>query len=246
MEFWGLNPMESNSLRSVFPALKVLSDAMELVIENDTLINRFRKVVIDVRVLMAQSPNDTFMDCLRTLWSGFTFDVEDVDVLLAEQIRADVEETEAILNGYWEGILEETRRELAEQRRAAVPVVAGEGRGAPVIGAKSKAQQQKKKAATAEAEATVIVEGRVAEEKQEEPEEEPGERNDRMIEEEEEEEEGGGQHVVVAAATMAALSLGEKEGREEEEELEEDECSVCLNVIDASGIDNPAGPYAGV
>jgi hypothetical protein len=37
-------------------------------------------------------------------------------LLYAEQIRADVEETEAILAGYWEGVLAETRRELQEQR----------------------------------------------------------------------------------------------------------------------------------
>lgn len=38
----------------------------------------------------------------------------------AERYRADVEETEAILAAYSEGVLEETRRELAERRRAAM------------------------------------------------------------------------------------------------------------------------------
>jgi len=34
----------------------------------------------------------------------------------------DVEETEAILAGYWEGVLEETRRERGEKRRATAKV----------------------------------------------------------------------------------------------------------------------------
>lgn len=41
------------------------------------------------------------------------------DVDMAGRISADVEETEAIFDGYWEGALKETRWELAEQRRAA-------------------------------------------------------------------------------------------------------------------------------
>ena len=46
------------------------------------------------------------------------------DVSQAALIRADVEETEAIMAGYWEGVLEETRWELAEQQRAAAAVAA--------------------------------------------------------------------------------------------------------------------------
>ena len=42
------------------------------------------------------------------------------NVLEAGRIRAEVQETEAIVVAYWEGILEETRWELAEQRRTAV------------------------------------------------------------------------------------------------------------------------------
>jgi len=118
---------------------------MVLVIGNDTLINRFRKVVNDGVVLMAQSPNDTCMNHFKTLWThfyGWSFDVEDKDVLLAKRILADVEETKAILTGYWEGVSKETGRELAEQRREAVPVVAGEGQSAPVM-KKGKAAKRK-------------------------------------------------------------------------------------------------------
>jgi len=74
---------------------------------------------------------------------------------------------------------------------------------------------------------------------QEEEQEQESEKQaeDRMIEEEEIEE-GGDQQVVVAAATMAALSLGEKKGQEKQE----DECSVCLKVIDESDTDDPPDP----
>lgn len=44
---------------------------------------------------------------------------------------------------------------------------------------------------------------------------------------------------------MGAMSLGGKEKEVEEEEAEEekeDECSVCLNVIDGNDDANPAGP----
>ena len=48
----------------------------------------------------------------------------------AKLIRADVEETEAILRGFWEGVLEETRWELGEQRRAAAAAAALAGAAA--------------------------------------------------------------------------------------------------------------------
>jgi len=41
------------------------------------------------------------------------------NVLLALAIQAEFRETEAIISSYWEGVLEETRRELGEQRRGA-------------------------------------------------------------------------------------------------------------------------------
>ena len=46
------------------------------------------------------------------------------DVVRAGRILADVEETEVILAGHWEGVLQETRRELEDQRRAAAAATA--------------------------------------------------------------------------------------------------------------------------
>ena len=62
------------------------------------------------------------------------------NVFNGRQIQADVEETEAILAGYWEGVLEETRWELAEQRRAA-----GRGTGAAVKKSKAPKRKQQKR-----------------------------------------------------------------------------------------------------
>ena len=74
----------------------------------------------------------------------------------AMRIKADVEETEAILAGYWNGVLEETRWELGERRQ----VAAGEestlamktkSKAAKRKQQKRKAQQKKKAAEMAEA-----------------------------------------------------------------------------------------------
>ena len=43
----------------------------------------------------------------------------------AEEIRTEVEETEAIVSAYWEGVLEGTRRELRERRRDAAALAGG-------------------------------------------------------------------------------------------------------------------------
>jgi len=55
--------------------------------------------------------------------SSFTFLIAksrgESDDIYAGRIRADVEETDAIMTGYWEAMLDETRRELREQQRAA-------------------------------------------------------------------------------------------------------------------------------
>ena len=53
--------------------------------------------------------------------------------------------------------------------------------------------------------------------------------------------EGDEETVTAAAAALAAMVVGEASGVQEEEE-EEDECSVCLNAIEGSDSDNPAGP----
>ena len=87
----------------------------------------------------------------------------------AELILADVAETEAILAAYWEGVLEETRRELREQQRAGNPGEAGAREGGAEAKKKSKAakrkqekrkaQQQKRAAEVTEAAAAAAVEG---------------------------------------------------------------------------------------
>ena len=59
----------------------------------------------------------------------------------AARLQADVEETEAILAGYYEGVLEETRWELGEQRRAAA--AASEATTKKSKAAKRKKQKRK-------------------------------------------------------------------------------------------------------
>jgi len=81
-------------LRSMIAALKVLVEAMVLM---------EREVEME---MVIEAPWD----------EGTTWHWKEQILLYAEQIRADVEETEAILAGYWEGVLAETRRELQEQR----------------------------------------------------------------------------------------------------------------------------------
>lgn len=71
----------------------------------------------------------------------------DADVVLyAMRIRADVEETKAIMAEYYKGVLEETRRELGEQRRAAAAALSGtamqKSKAAKRKKQKRKAQQQ--------------------------------------------------------------------------------------------------------
>jgi hypothetical protein len=182
----------------------------------------------------------------------------------AELTRADVEETEAILAGYWEGVLEETRRELREQQRAGRQgeAEAGGGGGAEAKKKskaakrkqqKRKAQQQKKAAEVAEAAAVAAVEGGagvgVAAGQQEQGGQ--GQQAQQQEEEQEEEEDDGqsgdgkdGEQAVAAAAAaaMAVMGLGETKDQQEEEEEEEAECSVCLNAIEGSDAANPAGP----
>ena len=177
----------------------------------------------------------------------------------AKRIHADVEETEAILAGYWEGVLEETRRELREQQRAGGLGEAGaageeggeakkKSKAAKRKQQKRKAQQHKRGAEVAEAAAAAAVEGGVVggvaggqqeqgQEAQQAQQQEEGKEND---EEQEGDVKDNEQAVTAAAAGMAAMGLEETEDQQEEEE--EDECSVCLNAIESNGAVNPAGP----
>jgi hypothetical protein len=168
------------------------------------------------------------------------------------QIRADVEETEAVLAGYWEGVLEETRWELAEQRRAAERGAGGErekkSKAAKRKQQKRKAQQQKKAAAAAAAavaaaataaaaargeEVTQRQEGDGEQALQEQGEHAKQAQQEQQKEKEqqkeeqkgEEEEKGGGKGGIqrVVTGTTAALSAVAISGTKEEEEEEEEE-----------------------
>ena len=90
------------------------------------------------------------VDALKVLVEALV-QIGDADTMAeATRIRADLKETDAILAGYWEGVLEETRRELREQHRAGGPAAAGAvGEGGAEAKKKSKAakrKQQKRKA----------------------------------------------------------------------------------------------------
>lgn len=75
---------------------------------------------------------------------------------VAQRYRADVEEMEAILAAYWDGILEETRRELAERRGAAAAVGVAAGVDTPGAGAE---EEQGRQTEAAEAKGPATEEG---------------------------------------------------------------------------------------
>jgi len=164
-----------------------------------------------------------------------------------KRIRADVEETEATPAGYWEGVLEETRWELEERRRAAAAAAAGAAVEAAATAKRSKtakrkqqkrkAQQQRKGAELAEVTQGQGENGQQAQEVQRKEQEQEEQEQEEEVKDEavEEGEEGDNQQAVTAA--LAAMAVGETNGQEEEEE-----CSVCLNAIDGGNDDNPAGP----
>jgi len=185
----------------------------------------------------------------------------------AQLVQADVEETEAILAGYWEGTLEETRRELRERQRGGGPGEAGAGEEGTEAKKKSKAakrkqqkrkaQQQKKSAEMAQAAAAAAAEhgGEVAagqqEQGQEQQQQQAQEEQEEELQEEQEQEQEGKEEncgdtqeaVTAAAVALSAMIVsGAKGQQEEDEEEDEDECSVCLNAIESNDADNPAGP----
>ena len=81
----------------------------------------------------------------RSRWFAFFRAPPSHDLIQARRIRADVEETEAIMAGYWEGILDETRLEFRGQQQAASGAGGGLG-GAPTKSKAAKRKQQKRKA----------------------------------------------------------------------------------------------------
>jgi hypothetical protein len=179
------------------------------------------------------------MDALKVLADALVQTGNPECVANGELTRADVEETEAILVGYWEGVLEETRWALTEQRReaaaAAVTSVVAEEEWA-ALSKKSKAakRKQQKRKAQQQKKAAEKAEAAGGEETQQREEE---------MNQEEEEEEGNPPDVTAAAAALSAMAVsGVGAQVEEEGEKDKDECSVCLNAIDSSDADNPAGP----
>lgn len=174
-------------------------------------------------------------------------------IVRVDMALADVAQTEAIWAAYWEGVLEETRRQVGEQRAeaaaaAASAAVMAEGdEGAVASGGKSKAakrkqlkrkaQQQKKRAA--EEAAAAAAAGRAARDG-------AAMAGSGTSEQEEETAVNGGQEATgqkqqlqqdpggLAAATLGLTLHEEKAGdeeKEEQEEVEEEECSVCLCVL---------------
>ena len=58
-----------------------------------------------------------------------------------------------------------------------------------------------------------------------------------------EQDEGSSQHVAMpVAGALAAMTLAEEQHEKETEEEEGDECSVCLNPIKSSDVNQPVGP----
>ena len=107
------------------------------------------------------------MAALKVLLDALMQTGDSSNILNATLFRADVEETEAVISGHWEGVLEEARRELREQQWAGGLGAAGAGEGGPEAKKKSKAakqkqqkrkaQQQKRAAEVAEAAAAAAV-----------------------------------------------------------------------------------------
>ena len=147
----------SPSRREAIELLKA-GKALEAVNALNFVPSIYRTLLHHSGVNVAQSHNlRPVMAALQVLAEAF-IQMEGADVpLYAMRIRADVEETEAIMAEYYKGVLEETRWELAEQRRAAAGavVVAGSGGSTKKTKAakrkqqKRKAQQQKKAEAAA-------------------------------------------------------------------------------------------------
>jgi hypothetical protein len=90
------------------------------------------------------------MVALKVLATAMLQTGKDGFISEAGKIQADVEETEAILAGNWEGLLEETRRELVEQQQAAAAeaAVVAEADAAAALkkNKAAKRKQQKRKA----------------------------------------------------------------------------------------------------
>lgn len=63
----------------------------------------------------------------RSRWFTFFRAPPSQDLIRAGRIRTDVEETEAIVAAYREGVLDETRRELRDQQQAVATAAAASG-----------------------------------------------------------------------------------------------------------------------
>ena len=137
--------------------------------------------------------------------------------------------TEAILAGYWEGVLEETRWELGEQRRAAattaVPRVGGQEGAAATKKSKAAKRKQQKRKAQQKKRAAELTAGTTArggaevsegQDMNESQQEEQGEKQDEEGDEEGgQKEDGSEQGVTAAAIALGATAVGGKKGGEE-------------------------------
>ena len=157
---------------------------------------------------------------------------------------ADVTETDAILSGYREGVLEETRREIGEQRAAEAAaagdkdavVSSGKSKAAKRKQQKRKAQQQKKWAAEEAAAAAqralddAIAASILAGEEASATEEdgatlvEAGGQQLRL------QEDIGGLTTATLGLTLQGAQEVEREEEREEEEEEED-CAICFDTL---------------
>jgi hypothetical protein len=143
----------------------------------------------------------------------------------ATQIQEDVEETDAILSGYWEGVLEETRWELREQQRAGGGGATKKSKSVKRKELKRKAQQRKKsEAVVAAATATgathkeVVIQSQEEGGKQEKERVQEADRSRYMvIGTEEVEKNGQGQSLI---ASLVAMIVGEKKDEDEDEDEE--------------------------
>jgi hypothetical protein len=154
------------------------------------------------------------------------------NIMLGHAILADVRETEAIWEGYEQGVLEEARRELAEKRGAAAATSAAAVQGAGgggVAKKKSKAAKRKQQKREAQQKKKAAARSEVGNAESEKEERVQGE------EEEQEQDEQAGQTEETAMVENALKGLTVQVADEKEEEEEEEECSVCLCALGEGG-----------
>jgi tetratricopeptide (TPR) repeat protein len=178
------------------------------------------------------------LDAMRVFCTALLMTGERDNILFGRAVLADVQETEAIWEGYEQGVLEETRRELAEKRAAAAAAASaaaaamqgggGEGGGTEGV-AKKKSKAAKRKQQKRKAQQKKTAAERAVSEVEDEKEE--------GLRGEEKEEQGKAEETVVMEDALKGLTVQDEDEKEkeEEEEVEEEECSVCLCALGEGG-----------